>query len=219
MASSGRCRSCRQAVQANQHPFYERHRVPIGGVESGGVGEIYTSTHLSTFPLATGETPVVPVVNGRDAPPYRLSATLGSRFARLGRFPMGRAHPQGAVTRLCVKNNFNGQDARCPSGRWGLVPPPTPHLARNAENPRCQAPGRTSFLPRFRHVLRRYPPRCVGLSDEVSQWRCRRETIHLRQGYGGQAKLSPVILHFSATLRLCVSIQLAILGLNDVIVV
>ena len=32
------------------------------------------------------------------------SATLGTRFARLGRFPMGRAHPQGAVTRLCVKN-------------------------------------------------------------------------------------------------------------------
>ena len=29
--------------------------------------------------------------------------TLGTRFARLGRFPMGRAHPQGAVTRLCVK--------------------------------------------------------------------------------------------------------------------
>ena len=28
------------------------------------------------------------------------SATLGSRFARLGRFPMGRAHPQGAVTPL-----------------------------------------------------------------------------------------------------------------------
>ena len=33
-----------------------------------------------------------------------FSAPLGSRFARLGRFPMGRAHPQGAVTRLCVKN-------------------------------------------------------------------------------------------------------------------
>ena len=33
------------------------------------------------------------------------SASLGTRFARLGRFPMGRAHPQGAVTRLCVKNN------------------------------------------------------------------------------------------------------------------
>ena len=31
------------------------------------------------------------------------SASLGTRFARLGRFPMGRAHPQGAVTRLCVK--------------------------------------------------------------------------------------------------------------------
>ena len=26
-------------------------------------------------------------------------------------------------------------------------------------NPRCQAPGRTSFLPRFRRVLWRYPPR------------------------------------------------------------
>ena len=31
------------------------------------------------------------------------SAPLGTRFARLGRFPMGRAHPQGAATRLCVK--------------------------------------------------------------------------------------------------------------------
>ena len=31
------------------------------------------------------------------------SAPLGSRSARLGRFPTGRAHPQGAVTRLCVK--------------------------------------------------------------------------------------------------------------------
>ena len=31
------------------------------------------------------------------------SASLGTRFARLGRFPMGRAHPQGAVTRLCVR--------------------------------------------------------------------------------------------------------------------
>ena len=29
-----------------------------------------------------------------------LSAPLGTRFARLGRFPMGRAHPQGAVTPL-----------------------------------------------------------------------------------------------------------------------
>ena len=28
------------------------------------------------------------------------SASLGTRFARLGRFPMGRAHPQGAVTPL-----------------------------------------------------------------------------------------------------------------------
>ena len=34
------------------------------------------------------------------------SAPLGSRFARLGRFPMGRAHPQGAVTLLCVKNIY-----------------------------------------------------------------------------------------------------------------
>ena len=42
-------------------------------------------------------------------------------------------------------------------------------------------PERTSFLPRFRHVLRRYLPRCVGLSDEVSQWRCRRETRRLRR--------------------------------------
>ena len=32
------------------------------------------------------------------------SASLGTRFARLGRFPMGRAHPQGADTRLCVEN-------------------------------------------------------------------------------------------------------------------
>ena len=39
-----------------------------------------------------------------------------------------------------------------------------------------QTSGRTSFLPRFRHVLRRYPLRRMGLSDEVSQWRCRRET-------------------------------------------
>jgi len=35
-----------------------------------------------------------------------FSAPLGSRFARLGRFPMGRAHPQGAVTLLCVKNIY-----------------------------------------------------------------------------------------------------------------
>ena len=55
-------------------------------------------------------------------------------------------------------------------------------------NPRGQAPGRTSFLTRFSHVLRRYQPRGVGLSDEVSQWRCRRETIRLRQGYGGQER-------------------------------
>ena len=34
------------------------------------------------------------------------SAPLGTRFARLGRFPMGRAHPQGAVTLLCVKNLY-----------------------------------------------------------------------------------------------------------------
>ena len=33
-------------------------------------------------------------------------APLGTRFARLGRFPMGRAHPQGAVTRLCVKHLY-----------------------------------------------------------------------------------------------------------------
>ena len=58
-----------------------------------------------------------------------------------------------------------------------------------AKNSRGQAPGRTSFLTRFSHVLRRYQPRGVGLSDEVSQWRCRRETIRLRQGYGGQERL------------------------------
>ena len=29
-------------------------------------------------------------------------ALLGTRFARLGRFPMGRAHPQGAVTARIV---------------------------------------------------------------------------------------------------------------------
>ena len=35
----------------------------------------------------------------------RYSAPLGSRSARLGRVPMGCDHPQGAVTRLCVKKN------------------------------------------------------------------------------------------------------------------
>ena len=35
---------------------------------------------------------------------FDSSASLGTRFARLGRFPMGRAHPQGADTRLCVEN-------------------------------------------------------------------------------------------------------------------
>ena len=39
-----------------------------------------------------------------------LSAPLGTRFARLGRFPMGRAHPQGGVTPLCysalIKNLY-----------------------------------------------------------------------------------------------------------------
>ena len=39
-------------------------------------------------------------------PPLTASASLGTRFARLGRFPMGRAHPQGAVTRLCVKHLY-----------------------------------------------------------------------------------------------------------------
>ena len=41
-----------------------------------------------------------------------LSASLGTRFARLGRFPMGRAHPQGAVTRLCVRlvSNAYGEE-------------------------------------------------------------------------------------------------------------
>ncbi len=38
---------------------------------------------------------------------FETSAALGTRFARLGRFPMGRAHPQGADTRLCVKNKFD----------------------------------------------------------------------------------------------------------------
>ena len=33
------------------------------------------------------------------------SAPLGTRFARLGRVPMGCDHPHGAVTRLCVEKN------------------------------------------------------------------------------------------------------------------
>ena len=37
------------------------------------------------------------------------SASLGTRSARLGRDPTGCDHPQGAVTRLCVKNNHTTQ--------------------------------------------------------------------------------------------------------------
>ena len=51
-------------------------------------------------------------------------------------------------------------------------------------NPRGQAPGRTSFLTRFRRVLRRYLPRGVGLRDMVSDWRCRGETTRSRRSSG-----------------------------------
>ena len=66
-----------------------------------------------------------------------LSASLCTRFARLGRFPMGRAHPQGAVTRLCV--------------------PPTPHFSaatRHAHSCarflRCRYGGWWSLIPIYR---------------------------------------------------------------------
>ena len=38
-------------------------------------------------------------------PNSAASAPLGTRFARLGRVPMGCDHPHGAVTRLCVEKN------------------------------------------------------------------------------------------------------------------
>ena len=48
------------------------------------------------------ENPVNPVENLSAH-----SAPLGTRFARRVRFPMGREPPQGAVTRLCVKENMS----------------------------------------------------------------------------------------------------------------
>ena len=93
--------------------------------------------------------------------PSALSASLGTRFARLGRagpcgrfaarpsasanlttssqahLPMGRAHPQGAATRLCV--------------------PPTPHFSaatRHAHSCarflRCRYGGWWSLIPIYR---------------------------------------------------------------------
>ena len=45
------------------------------------------------------------------------SASLGSRSARLGRVPTGCGHPQGAVTRLCVKISRSSSAAVPSSGR------------------------------------------------------------------------------------------------------
>ena len=58
-------------------------------------------TWLSLSPSGSGAQPQF----SKPAP----SAPLGTRSARLGRDPTGCDHPQGAVTRLCVKNNHTTQ--------------------------------------------------------------------------------------------------------------
>ena len=50
----------------------------------------------------------------RVPPPAKTRKPLGTRFARLGRFPMGRAHPQGAVI---MRHTPASQAARI----WGSV--------------------------------------------------------------------------------------------------
>ena len=68
---------------------------------AGALGNRLTSTELD----AGGPTFVLAEYTANNLNQYTQisnlcdSASLGTRFARLGRFPMGRAHPQGADTR------------------------------------------------------------------------------------------------------------------------
>jgi len=87
------------------HLLYLGRRHPLKGIEylEKAVAE------LNSNPV----NPVNPVQNSSARlTTSALSASLGTRFARLGRFPMGRAHPQGAVTRLCVRlvSNAYGEE-------------------------------------------------------------------------------------------------------------
>jgi len=78
------------------HILYLGRRHPLKGVEylEKAVAELNSNPVNPVNPVQNSSTRLTSSV---------LSASLGTRFARLGRFPMGRAHPQGAVTRLCVR--------------------------------------------------------------------------------------------------------------------
>ena len=71
----------RRALEAKLHPVVKEK----------------IDTWLSLSPSGSGAQPQF----SKPAP----SAPLGTRSARLGRDPTGCDHPQGAVTRLCVKNS------------------------------------------------------------------------------------------------------------------
>ena len=75
------------------HILYIGRRHPLKGVEylEKAVAELNSNLVNPVNPVQNSSTRLTSSV---------LSASLGTRFARLGRFPMGRAHPQGAVTPL-----------------------------------------------------------------------------------------------------------------------
>ena len=78
------------------HLLYLGRRHPLKGMEylEKAVAELNSNPVNPVNPVQNSSTRLTSSV---------LSASLGTRFARLGCFPMGRAHPQGAVTRLCVR--------------------------------------------------------------------------------------------------------------------
>ena len=96
--------------------------------------------------LSTGETP-------RPTVSLRLSA-----LASLGLVASLWVAPtlKGRLRVSALKTISTGKMPVVPVGGGGLS---LRRLHILPENPRGQAPGRTSFLSRFRHVLRRYPPR------------------------------------------------------------
>ena len=87
----------RRALEAKIHPIVKEKI------------DAWLSLSQDSFNAETQRRREAESLSGSGAQPQlpnsAASAPLGTRFARLGRVPMGCDHPHGAVTRLCVEKN------------------------------------------------------------------------------------------------------------------
>ena len=96
-------------TRADAYGYNDRNEL-VSAAKTGGPGVVPADEYayqyddignrLSSFDLGTNHTYTANNLNQYTQISNLCdSASLGTRFARLGRFPMGRAHPQGADTR------------------------------------------------------------------------------------------------------------------------